>query len=267
MKPTVSLGLIVKDEYEQVKAIVEAAYPYFDEIHLTVSDKTTANKLGKLTIENPRVTYREWTDDFAAARNANMKGVTTDYFFWVDSDDEFDFSVIPKLVQKAERDGLDAIYLPYNYAQDDEGRCIALHWRERLVRLAHGFTWKGVVHENLLADTPFKSARVNAEIKHTSSHVQESAERNHKILEKVVQVDPDPRYLHYLGLSYFTKGDDQSCIDVMKKFIPLCGWDEEIYRSYCTMAEAAYRKDDTGEATEYAMRALALFPTTRKLAG
>ena len=42
---TVALQMIVKDEFDEVLDIIEQAYPYFNEINLTVTDPKTAEKL------------------------------------------------------------------------------------------------------------------------------------------------------------------------------------------------------------------------------
>jgi tetratricopeptide (TPR) repeat protein len=262
-KATVSLQMIVKDERDAVGDIIARAADYFDTIHITVSDKPTANFLKKVANATPsiHIYFREWTDDFAAARNANWeKGQESTYSFWVDADDYFDFSTVPKLVSLAEEHAYDVVYLPYNYAQDEYGNCIARHWRERLVRRSVGFNWQGRVHETLIADVPFASTRVDVEVVHRADHINQSAQRNHKILLRAVQEDPDARYLHYLGLSYFSLKQFDECVEILRKFITVSGWDEEIYRSFIIMSEAAYQLDDMDKATEYAMKAMAMFP-------
>jgi glycosyltransferase involved in cell wall biosynthesis len=115
--PTVSLQMIVKDEFEAVASIVEEAIDYVDAVNLTVSDKTTANKLKKIAAgynnpNVPRVTvvWRSWTDRFDEARNANLAMCKTDFFFWLDADDTFDFAAIPQLVEIAAKNNIDAIF-------------------------------------------------------------------------------------------------------------------------------------------------------------
>lgn len=269
---SVSLHMIVKDEVKPVWNLVTEAAHNFDDIYLTVSDKTAANKLKKLVktdFDNPEmihVDYREWTDNFSEARNHNWeKGKYHDYSFWLDADDEFDFSTIPELVDLAREHDYDAIYLPYNYAQDETGRCIAKHWRERLIRRSHPFDWRGVVHETLISDTPYKSFHAPYEVKHLSTSALESLERNHAILVKAVgEAKPgeiDPRHLMYLGLSHHGRKEHREALKVLTAYTEVSGWDEEIYRALCTMSEAAYQLDLVDKATEYAMRGMAMFPS------
>ncbi len=263
---TVSLHMIVKNETSRVTRIIHEAQPFFDAIFLTVSDEATADALTDYALykkyDNVHVDHRVWTDHFGDARNHNwIKGKNYDYSFWLDADDRFDFSTIPQMVALAEKEGYDAIYLPYNYAQDDQGRTVAHHWRERLVSRKIDFEWRGAVHETLLTDTAYKSFHLKNEVLHLQDHASESAARNHKILLEQANVEnPDPRDLYYLGVSHFTQGEYKECIEVLDGFIKVSGWDEEIYRALTVMSEAAYNLGRYDHATAYATRAMAALP-------
>lgn len=258
-KSTVSLQLIIKDEVEKVTNLVREARPYFDTINITVSDKKAYEKIKKL---DANVVYRKWNDNFADARNDNFKLCDTTFAFWLDADDSFDFSTIPGLVELADKEELEAIYLPYDYARDETGRTVAIHWRERLIRMSTGFQWRGALHETLIIDRQFKAKRLQKPtITHDSPDIQASIERNHKILLAEAEKEPvDPRILHYLGLSYFTIGDYESAIKALEQYIKVGGWDEEIYRSLMKMSEAAGLLDDDDNARRYALEAIGVLP-------
>ncbi|HRF70790.1 MAG TPA: hypothetical protein PKV66_05110, partial [Candidatus Pelethenecus sp.] len=212
---SVGLYMIVKDEVKSVKQLIRNAEPYFDHIYLTVSDKKAYNALkGELAI----VDYRKWTDRFDEARIHNYAQGNTDYAFWLDADDAFDFSKIPDMVKLAEEKNLDAVWLPYEYAHDDKGNCIALHWRERLTK-KDKFTWKGWVHETQIPDGPVKSERLNIPVIHSNPSIENSRDRNHKILEKAYLETKDPRYIHYLGISYYSLQEWEKCIEILKEYV------------------------------------------------
>lgn len=259
---TVALGMIIKDEYEAVTATIHYAIPHFDQIVLTVSDKLTANNLKKefSTYSSVEVIWREWNNEFDAARNANMAKLKTDYMFWIDADDSFNFTKIKELVKKADDENIDAIFLPYNYARDENGKCIVRHWRERLVRLSVPFEWRGRVHESLISDTPYSSSQVNIEVLHHSNSAEKSLARNHDILVKAVAETEDPRYVHYLGMSYFTMGEYEDAIDTFADYLLVGGNDEDIYRSLNLMAESAWHLKDISLAMEYAFKATSVIP-------
>jgi len=272
---TVSLQMIVKDEYEKVLQLITGAQDWnaFDVINITVSDKKAFKKLRfeteldekvrKLGDTKVRVKYREWNDNFADARNDNLKMCDTDYFFWLDADDEFDFSTIPKLVKLAEDGEYDAIYLPYNYSRDENGNTNVIHDRERLIRRSKGFTWRGAVHESLLCDDQFRGKKLTSpEVIHHAGNVKGSMVRNHNILVKAVigQDDPDPRMVYYLGISYFGIGEYEKAIDMLNRYTQIGGWNEEIYRAFLKIAECYYMMDRYAEAMQEALKAAGILP-------
>lgn len=268
---TVALSMIVKDEYEDVQRLLQYALPYFTQLNVVVSDKTTFNKLTKLA-ENLNITaptgrgvnikYRTWTDRFDEARNVSLGMCTTDYIFWLDADDTFDFSAVPQLVDIADKNGIDSIFLPYNYMQDEQGNCITRHWRERLVRLDRGYEWRGWVHETLITDEEVKSHKVDFEVVHHSTldDVKGSYERNHKILEKAYAETKDPRYLHYLGMSYFTGKDYEKAASLMSDYLQVGGSIEDVYRTLGLLSECSYHLNKLDLALEYATKMATLKP-------
>lgn len=260
---TVSLNMIVKDEVEQVLTIVEHAFPHVDEINLTVSDKSAANKLRKHTIiEGANVKWREWNDRFDDARNANFAMATTDYCFWIDADDFFDFSTLKELVALAEDNDLDEVFLPYNYSQDENGNTNARHYRERLVKRGRG-EWKGWVHETYIIDNPKKSHVMESpEVRHMigPEHAIQSQERNHRILAKAYEATKDPRYLMYLGGSFFSLGEYEKAITLLLDFIPQSGNPDDVYRALCFVSESAYHLEKYELAYEYATKAMVHTP-------
>jgi tetratricopeptide (TPR) repeat protein len=265
---TVALSMIVKDEFDQVKRLLEEAHFYFNELNLVVSDKPTANKLKKY-IKDSRgpskinIKWREWNNRFDEARNVAMEMCTTDYFFWIDADDSFDFSAIPQLVAIADENSIDAIFLPYNYAQDSRGNTITHHWRERLIRLNRGYSWRGWVHETCITDDKNAvSHKVDFEVKHHNSpeHARASAERNHNILLVAYDETQDPRYLHYLGMSFFTKQEYDTAAELFTEYLKVGGSIEDTYRTLGLLSECAYFLDQLDLALEYAAKCATLKP-------
>lgn len=261
---TVALSMIIKDEIEEVQRIVSAAYGYFNQIVLVVSDKSAANKLEKEFTKNEdvEVYHRPWNNRFDEARNFALSKVKTDYWFWIDADDVFDFRAIPQLLEVAEEGNYDQLMLPYNYAQDENGNCIAFHWRERLLRTGHPWSWKGWIHETPVTSLPYKAHRVNVPVIHRpkKDHVKESVKRNHEILIEAAAQSDDPRYKLYLGSSYHALGQYGETIAILDKFNKESGSASDIYRSLCLMSECAYLLQRPSAAINYAMQAAALVP-------
>ena len=256
---SVALCMIVKDEIDAVQNILANGFAHFDQMVFVVSDKKAYDELSK--IPDVEWYHREWNNRFDEARNFALDKVKTDFWFWVDTDDEFDFRTIPELVKLAEENKYDQILLPYNYAYTEDGQLIAQHWRERLMRTGV-FKWKGWVHETPIPDGPFRAHRVQIPVYHrnTEEHTKESLVRNHQILEAAVKESDDPRYLMYLGQSYASLREYERAIIVLEKFITISGNPEDIYRSVCVMSESAYHLKRPNKAIMYAMQAAAQIP-------
>ncbi len=250
--------MIVKNEVENVRKIIKQAHPYFDKIYITVSDRNAFHLLEK---EPAVIDYREWTGKFDEARQHNWeKGENMDYSFWLDADDAFDFSRIPEIFAQLEE--YDAVFLPYHYKHDENGFVIVEHPRERAIARRKDFYWKGWVHENLICEEGFTKTDLYIPVIHQDDddHDAESLKRNHDILEQAVQETKDPRYLHYLGISYFTMHEYENAITVLNEYIKVGGWDEEIYRSVTKISEAYFMMGDVDNAIMEALKATAIMP-------
>ena len=260
-KRTVTLQMIIKDEVKEITELVRDAKPYFDAIFLTVSDKSAYNKLKKLEDNIVHVDYRPWNNKFDDARNHNWdKGANYDVSFWLDADDKFPFHRMPELM--AQLDEYDVVFLPYHYDHDENGNLIVSHWRERLIKRDKGFYWKGWVHENAITEQYFTKVNVNIPIVHVTKegHKDNSAERNHKILEQAYLETEDPRYIHYYGVSLFTLKKFEEAIKVLGEYIEVGGWDEEIYRSLLKMAEASHMLGNYEDSLKYGLQAVSVMP-------
>jgi len=253
-----SLHLIVKDEVAPVKEIIKQAKPYFTQIFITVSDLKAYHELQR---EQVHVDYRQWTGKFDEARQHNWDlAQDYDYSFWIDADDEFDFSKIPQIFAQLKE--YDAVFLPYQYDHDENGNVIVEHWRERAINRRKNFYWKGWVHENLICEEGFAKTNLYFPIVHKQNqdHRDNSLDRNHEILLEAVQQTDDPRYLHYLGISFFTKKEFKNAIEVLTKYIEVGGWDEEIYRSVVKISESHFMLGDVDTAIMEALKATAILP-------
>ena len=258
--------MIVKDETARVCQLLRDAVSYFDDIYITVSDKDAyhvlENEVSAVMWKNVHVDHRPWNDRFDEARNHNFAKGDSTYQFWLDADDTFDFTQIPRIVKLAHDEDLDAVFLPYNYAQDDQGRCIVRHWRERLLRRASNYVWKGWVHETAISEEDIESAKVDVEVIHRTDkdHDAKSATRNHAILEKAYEETDDPRYVYYLGMSYFTHGLYDKAIVVLGEYLTVGKNVEDLYRAMSLISEAAYHLKQYDVALEYASKCATLKP-------
>lgn len=263
---TLGLALIVKDEIEDVKRIISQYEKYFDVLFITVTDPKSMEAFQKIKSDKVEWSEFHWVDNFAMARNANLRQVASDYFMWLDSDDSIENPEgLRAIVSRMESENIDAVFLPYDYMQNEVGECIAWQERERIIKTKHPFKWKGAVHESLVSEAKPIIVRDDSVIVHHRRKVDEieqSSERNHKILlreyNKKVR---DPRITHYLGMSYFMQRDYEKAIETLLEHIRESGWDEEKYRSWCKIAEAHIITDNYAKAQAAANAAIDLLPT------
>lgn len=247
-----------KDEIEELANLLRSATGCVDHIYLTVTHPDGKKPVKELTdgYDDVTVSYFKWIDRFDEARNFNYAQSNYRYKMWIDVGDVYDFSQLSKIPYKHYA----SIWMPYYYAFDKNGNCVAEHWRERITDSLHPFEWKGWIHETLISELPHESHRVNTPVIHKKYDKDASMERNHKILDKAYKATKDPRYIHYLGLSYYTMQKWQEAINIFEEYLKVGGWDEEIYRTLLRMGESYNQLDEEEDAQTYYLKAAGLKP-------
>jgi glycosyltransferase involved in cell wall biosynthesis len=206
----------MKDEINHISQMLESVHGCFDEIWLT----DTGSKDGSLEFAMSeeaslkagcpvKVKTFAWIEDFAAARNFSMEGVTTDYVMWLDLDD--------RLSSREEfcrwRDHVmslaDFWLVPYNYAFDDKGNPVTTFQRERVVKTKKKFSWKFFIHEGMIAEEQVTAQAVsNWTVNHarTVQDYEKDFARNVSMLEKRAKQEELPiRLKFYYGKELFDK--------------------------------------------------------------
>lgn len=244
MSATISLAMIVP-KTEDSGRLVSRYAKYFDDVVIQLAPKCK---------------------DFARARNKMAKKVKTDYYMWLDADDDIDNpDGIRQLVEVMEGEQLDALYLPYHYGYNEQKEVIALHWRERILRTSHPFEWQGAVHETAISESMPKMAKDDrVSVRHaykTPDEHMKSALRNHKIMEaEVKRGNKDPRYLYYLGRSYFMLKDYHKSAQTLLEYTAVSGWDEQKYDAWMKIGDSLLMMDEFERALNANLEAIKLFP-------
>lgn len=263
---SLGLALIVRDEVEDVERILREYDRYFDAVFITVTGPNMLSEFQKIQSDKVEWSEFHWVDNFAKARNANLRQVATDYFVWMDADDALEHpEKLRQIVARMEAEKIDAVFLPYNYMQNEDGECIAWQERERVIKTSHPWKWKGAIHESLVSSAKPTIVRDDSVIFHhrrNFNDITSSSERNHKILTREYNKQPrDPRITHYLGLSYFMRREYDKAVETLLEHIQESGWDEEKYRSWCKIAEAHIILDDYAKAQAACNAAVDLLPS------
>jgi glycosyltransferase involved in cell wall biosynthesis len=238
----IALCMISEGDHPNLKRAVASVYKYVDHIFITTT------KVNKPQWEDKKISwsYFEWNDNFAAARNFNLKQVPVDfrYIMWLDSDDVVkDAVTIPEVVQSMEDSSLDAVFVDYNYDIDKNGNVLIVHPRERIVRRGI-YTWKSALHETLIPNRRVRNVFIkDFAVNHypTKENKTDGLVRNLRILQADYEIqrkavierlrsEIDPRTEYYLARCLFdthTEIGYKKAFNLFQDYLQHSGWDEE----------------------------------------
>lgn len=252
-----SYAIIVKATDEEAVALqknLKSVDPYVDEICITITGK---NKNCEAVAKefDAKVSYFDWIDDFAAAREFNFSQCTGDFILWGDADDTFQgLENLPELMQTIKEQKIDGVAFMYHYGFDENGNCVDKHWKTQLLKNDDHFKWAGAIHEDPIQQRTAKWVRSEAIIRihHTDKiRTRESYERNLRILERERKNNPkEPRTLFYLGRTYLSTGEYQKAIDALSEYLTLSGWDDERYEARILIGQCFFATGQHREALD-----------------
>ena len=180
---TVSLCMIVRNEEHVLARCLDSVKDAMDEIIIvdTGSEDRTKEIAGSYT---EKIYDFVWADDFAAARNAAFSRAEMEYCMWVDADDIMSGDALEQLIRwKTETDGTaDVVMMKYVAGVDEEGNETFCYYRERLLKRACGFRWKGRVHEAIEPTGTVEYQNICVEHR---SRKKKYGDRNLRIYEKM----------------------------------------------------------------------------------
>ena len=218
-RPSITLCAIMRDEMKHLPEFLKSVRGCFDEIHLTDTGSLDGSLEWAKSPEASEVAECKvvvktftWIDDFAAARNYSMDGVTTDFVMWMDLDDRLSSTRNFKRWRDNVMGLADFWLAPYNYAFSDEARKtpVCTFMRERVIRTSKRFKWKFKIHEGMMAEEPVQAQQVtNWTIDHhrTKEDYEKDFSRNVSMLEKMSKAEELPiRLKFYYGKELFDKG-------------------------------------------------------------
>lgn len=220
-----SIGMIVKDEEENLRKCLEAMRPILQQIdsELIIADTGSTDatiSIAKEYTEN--VFHFPWCDDFAAARNATIDRAKGEWYMAVDADEFFaDTSPLIKFFNSGEyKRYKSASYIVRSYFSPDmdtysDGNAL------RLTQLLNGIRYQDPIHEYLNVQEPIKILPLVAD--HTGyiwdkrEFADSKAERNLSLQLRLLEKNPkDPRNLLLVSQSYTVKQDFDSAISYAK---------------------------------------------------
>ena len=225
---SIGLCMIVKNEEEVLARCLDSAKDVADEIVIvdTGSDDATIDIAKKYT---DKVYSYRWNFDFAAARNYAFSLSSADYILWLDADDvllEKDCAALQAL--KKTMDGsVNAYFLRYNAAFDEDGNVTMYFFRERIVKRECGFAWQGRVHETLCVSPPVRYEDGIA-VTHKKGTRKERC-RNLFIFARMFAdgTMPDDRQKYYFARELCDNGLYDTAAAAFEWFLRGGGWTED----------------------------------------
>ncbi len=208
---SISLCMIVKNEETTLPQCLNSIKDIVDEI--IIVDTGSEDKTKDIAYRYTNKVYDfEWIDDFSAARNFSFSKATKDFILWLDADDiifEKDREAFKRL-----KDFLtlqyDTVVMKYVLKRDAKGNETYVSYRERLVKRASNFKWHDPIHEYL----DFSGKIVHSEIAVTHTKTCYNANRNLKILKKIISnsKDVNPRHIFYYARESQDIGNTEEAI-------------------------------------------------------
>ncbi len=238
MTVTIGLHMISRHETDRLRACLESVrVVQFDQIVVGITSKDgwegetrqIAEEFGTAVDLTwlPKLEFDEYGEciaSFAQARQAVYDQMTTDWIFWIDSDDVLDGAdQLRPIIERIDGQGFGCLFLDYHYGFDNSGNCITILKRERAVKRSVGWQWIRRVHEGLMAQGPVQFAKTDdVIIKHNSPTGRGWPKRNLELLMLDYAENPDDkRTVCYLGHQYYAVQDWNSAAPWYEKYIKL----------------------------------------------
>lgn len=232
--PKVGMGLIAKDEAENIEPCFESWWDDVDHVVLVdtgSTDNTIAEARAfaaekgepdKLTVDE-----FEWVDDFSAARQRSwdlLAQTDCTHYVWCDLDDRLVGAANLRAVAANAPGNIVAWVMPYSYAHDAHGNVTCTLERERLIRADVRQVWRLPVHEVLEVDGQLgRSDAVRWVHRKTPESVEPG--RNYRILRKDLESSetrgepPSSRTLIYLGTECMALNKPGEAIGYLERYL------------------------------------------------
>jgi len=265
--------MIVRGESGQLENCLKSIRPYVAEICIVDTGSTDSSPDIARKYADKFEVYRGCNDDqdrivdFSNAREKSFSLATQPWVMWIDGDDEVVGAEHLEALCKeydAARNGQPSMAMfPYEYAHDENGRCILIHYRERLVAPKESFHWVGMVHEVLVpnaGDVRQQTDRIRIIHKRDASRKVIEPGRNLRILKAQYEKfgERDARHLYYLGIEYGNNGDIDNAIKFLTRYIELSGWDDEKYLAALQIADHYINRADYDNALLWSLKSIGI---------
>lgn len=251
---TISLCMIIRNEEAVLARCLHSAAPIVDEIILIDTGSTDRTKEIARQFTSKVYDFL-WQDDFSAARNMSFSKASMEYCLWLDADDiipepELDkWLSLKRNLDSEEKPSPDVIMAPYHAAFDPEtGSPVFTYYRERLLRRAAGFQWKGRVHEVIVPSGHILYS--DAVVEHRKEGTGDR-NRNLRIYQRQIAEGEvlEPRHMFYYARELLDHGQYQEAQKEFQRFLREDGgWIENRLDACRLLADCLYAQGKEEEA-------------------
>lgn len=207
MKDTITLTMIVRNEEHHLRACLDSARDYVDEIVIVDTGSTDRTVEIALTYTD-KVYHQPWQNDFSLARNLALSKSTCSWILVLDADEVLEVDSGASLRSIINQAPLVNAYLftlfnPTAHLSEEYNRFQVL----RLFRNNGDYRFVGKIHEQvLIAKSQGVALAEGIIIKHqmlAQSERNRKRQRNLTLLLECVSLEPDNLFLqYYLGLEW-----------------------------------------------------------------
>jgi len=197
MKPKLSIGMIVKNESENLHKCLTALQPILTQVDSELIIADTGSTDGTVAIAKeftPNVLEIEWKDDFAEARNHTVRASKGEWYMFMDADEFWkDTDELIAFFNSGEyKKYRSASHLQDNLMMDGT---ITQFTLSRLFKLDKNTAFQGIVHEAIPMKQPQKFLRSLSYHEGYAYKSEEEKEqkkaRNRALLLKAIERDPN----------------------------------------------------------------------------
>jgi len=218
-RPNLSVCMIVKNEEKNIIDCLESIKDIADE--LIIVDTGSTDKTKEIVSKYTSKIYDfKWIDDFSAARNYSLSKATGKYIAWFDADDILEN---PEDIKDLFKKDFDAFNFNIKYGHD-------IFCHVRLFKNFRNVTFSGMVHEYPIIDGLSLKSETNINVIHKTEKycLEDRRQRNLRILEKELKVDPDnSRALFYKANALKELNRYEEAIETYRNYIRGSTWIDE----------------------------------------
>lgn len=250
-RPVLTIGMIVKNEEENLARCLESLRPLREAIpcQLIITDTGSTDRTMEIARQyGDEVEEFQWCNDFAAARNSALDKAQGEWFMFIDADEYLDNAdeLIHFFQSGIYRKYQNANYYVRNYRSLGRQDVYMDSRAARLFRCHRDRRFEGNIHEFIRIEPENYDLKQTLAhhygyaVNHDAAFQEKKKERNIRLLEKeLAENSENPRVLMLCADSYIKWGEpERYCTVVHKGYRLVKGDNQHLYYPVFTRMEA-----------------------------